>query len=246
MPHSGWFWLLWLMVVGFPWLLARKGRGRDLVALSRYSRTCSMHAFTCCWFHQATGSQRRSPRSVAGCQPGCIVCFPIPRAPTREAGSTAAGPDLDDCSRVRASFHSGLIEVTCRLLTELRVLKYRQGIQTVWRSGHDDWRLATITGDQHREPDPVLLWRPAAHKPFNSQRLQGSSGGKPQAAGRRPHHVLWRFSDRRPTQGGMAELVPNPAGRTTAHPRPSIRSHQCRRRGLHFAPGLVAFPSGSR
>jgi lysophospholipase L1-like esterase len=67
----------------------------------------------------------------------------------------------------------GLIEVTCRLLTELHVLKYHQGIQTVWRSGHDDWRLATITGDQDREPDPILMWRPAAHKPFNSQRFKG-------------------------------------------------------------------------
>ena len=56
----------------------------------------------------------------------------------------------------------GLTELSCRILTGLRVLKYHQAIQTVWRSGHDDWRLATITGDENREPDPVLLWRPVA------------------------------------------------------------------------------------
>ena len=67
----------------------------------------------------------------------------------------------------------GLIEMACRLLTDVHVLKYNQAIHTVWRSGHDDWRLATITSDACREPDPVLLWRPLPRKPFNSQRFKG-------------------------------------------------------------------------
>ncbi len=67
----------------------------------------------------------------------------------------------------------GSIELACRFLTWAHVLEYHQAIQTVWRSGADDWRLATITGDENREPDPVLLWWPVARKPFTSQRFKG-------------------------------------------------------------------------
>ena len=68
------------------------------------------------------------------------------------------------------------------LLTDLHVLKYHQAIQTVWRTGHDDWRLATITGDENREPDPVLLWRPVTHSPFNAQRFKGPMAEIPKPA----------------------------------------------------------------
>jgi lysophospholipase L1-like esterase len=64
-------------------------------------------------------------------------------------------------------------ERTCRVLTEAGVLKYHRAIQTVKQPGNDDWRLATITGDETREPDPILLWRPVPHRPFNSQRFKG-------------------------------------------------------------------------
>ena len=76
----------------------------------------------------------------------------------------------------------GLIERACRVLTDLQVLGYHRPIQTVWRSGHDDWRLATITGDEDREPDPVLLWRPADHKPYNAQRFKGPLAEIPKPA----------------------------------------------------------------
>jgi lysophospholipase L1-like esterase len=66
-----------------------------------------------------------------------------------------------------------LAERACRVLTEIEVLTYHKPLQTVWRPGHDDWRLALITGDENREPDPVLLWRPVARKPFTSQRFKG-------------------------------------------------------------------------
>ena len=48
--------------------------------------------------------------------------------------------------------------------------------------GHDDWRLATITGDENREPDPVLLWRPVTHSPFNAQRFKGPLAEIPKPA----------------------------------------------------------------
>lgn len=62
------------------------------------------------------------------------------------------------------------------------MLNYHQAIQTVWRAGHDDWRMATITGDENREPDPVLLWRPVTHSPFNSQRFKGPVAEIPKPA----------------------------------------------------------------
>ena len=77
---------------------------------------------------------------------------------------------------------AAMVERGCRLLTDLHVLKYHQAIQTVWRAGHDDWRLATITGDENREPDPVLLWRPVTHSPFNAQRFKGPMAELPKPA----------------------------------------------------------------
>ena len=49
-------------------------------------------------------------------------------------------------------------------------------------AGHDDWRMATITGDENREPDPVLLWRPMPHSPFNAQRFKGPLAVVPKPA----------------------------------------------------------------
>ena len=77
----------------------------------------------------------------------------------------------------------GLLERAARVLTDLGVLKYHRAIQTVWRGGDDDWRMATITGDDSREPDPVLLWRPAARKPFSSQRFKSPVVALPKPAG---------------------------------------------------------------
>ncbi len=75
-----------------------------------------------------------------------------------------------------------LAECVCRLLTEFHVLKYHRAIETVWRPGHDDWRLATITSDEKREPDPVLLWRPVPRPPFSSQRFKGPLAEVPKPA----------------------------------------------------------------
>ncbi|WP_165234312.1 SGNH/GDSL hydrolase family protein [Aquisphaera insulae] len=65
------------------------------------------------------------------------------------------------------------VELACRGLTNAGILRYHLPIETVWKSGADDWRVATITADVHREPDPILLWRPVAHKPYNAQHFKG-------------------------------------------------------------------------
>ena len=178
MLHSGWFWLLWLMVVGFPWLLARKARGRDLVTIAILANLL----YACVYALLVPSGDRFTTAIAALLSLGVniAVLFASPSLERRLVKLARRRPALILTTVLSAGIIPlGLIEVTCRVLTELRVLKYRQGIQTVWRSGHDDWRLATITGDQHREPDPVLLWRPAAHKPFNAQHFKGPLAENP-------------------------------------------------------------------
>ncbi len=245
MPHSGWFWLLWLMVVGFPWLLARKGRGRDLVTLAILANLL----YACVYVLLVPSGDRFTTAIAALLLLGVnlAVWFASPSLERRLLKLARRRPALILTTVLSAGIIPlGLIEVTCRLLTELRVLKYRQGIQTVWRSGHDDWRLATITGDQHREPDPVLLWRPAAHKPFNAQHFKG-----PLAENPKPPDVIriMCYGDSLtdgPPKGGWPSWFQTLLDEQPPIPGRRFRSHQCRRRGLQFAPGPDAIPSGSR
>ena len=184
MPRSVWFWLLWLIVVGFPWLLARTGSGHDLVTLALLA-----NLLYACVYVLLEPSGDRSATAIASVGLlglNLFAFFVSPSLEHRLLRRARWRPALVLTTVLVAGFVPlGLIEMTCRLLTDLHVLRYHQGIQTVWRSGHDDWRLATITGDPVREPDPILLWRPAAHKPFNSQRFKG-----PLAADPKPRDVV--------------------------------------------------------
>ena len=89
-------------------------------------------------------------------------------------------------------------------------------MQTVGVRGR---RLAAgnITGDEDREPDPVLWWRPVARKPFNSQRFKGRLAESAQAARCGAGHVLRRLAHRRPAQGRVAHLAQWPL-----EPRPPV------------------------
>ena len=55
-------------------------------------------------------------------------------------------------------------------------------MRTVLKKGTDDWRLAHITADEYREPDPVLLWRPINRDPYNAQRFKGPVVALPKPA----------------------------------------------------------------
>lgn len=58
-------------------------------------------------------------------------------------------------------------------------------MRTQVREGTEDWRIAHITADEFREPDPVLFWRPVARRPYNSQRFKG-----PEVAVPKPDRVF--------------------------------------------------------
>ncbi len=67
----------------------------------------------------------------------------------------------------------GAIEGGARVLAKLDVVHAYAAMQTMVPAGTEDWRMAHITADKYREPDPVLFWRPVARAPYTSQRFKG-------------------------------------------------------------------------
>ncbi len=70
-------------------------------------------------------------------------------------------------------FVFGATEYLARFATDLGLLQYDAGIKTMLLPGTSDWRMAHITADRYREPDPILLWRPIDREPYTSQRFKG-------------------------------------------------------------------------
>ena len=67
----------------------------------------------------------------------------------------------------------GCFETVARDLVARGVLKHESPINTVKAKGTTDWRMAHITGDEYRVPDPVLLWRSKKVPPYTSQGFKG-------------------------------------------------------------------------
>jgi lysophospholipase L1-like esterase len=182
MPRSSWEIALWVLAVIFPWLLVRAGRRRDLAFLA------VVWGILCASAQVLANPAGERQEAVIAC--GVLLGLDLAAWLMPEtfelkllklARSKAA--KLLVISLGFALIPAAAVERGCRLLSDWHLLKYHQPIQTVWRAGHDDWRLATITGDENREPDPVLLWRPVKHSPFNAQRFKGPLAEIPKPAG---------------------------------------------------------------
>ena len=78
---------------------------------------------------------------------------------------------------------AGAIELAAQALVDLGWLSVYSPMRTLLPAGTADWRYAHITADRHREPDPILLWRPAAHAPYNAQRMKGPIAQIPKPPG---------------------------------------------------------------
>jgi len=65
------------------------------------------------------------------------------------------------------------LEFALRPLTAHGIVKSYSPMMTQLERGTEDWRLAHITADEFREPDPILFWRPIASSPYTSQRFKG-------------------------------------------------------------------------
>jgi lysophospholipase L1-like esterase len=181
MPRSSWEIVLWVLVVVFPWLLVRARRRRDLAFLA------VMWGVLCASAQVLANPSGERHEAVIACGVLLFLDLAAWLMPEKlEIGllklARSKAAKLLLVSLGLALVPAALLERGCRLLTDRHMLKYHQAIQTVWRAGHDDWRLATITGDENREPDPVLLWRPVTHSPFNAQRFKGPLAEIPKPA----------------------------------------------------------------
>jgi lysophospholipase L1-like esterase len=76
-----------------------------------------------------------------------------------------------------------VLEAVARVGLSLHLLAYDPPMETVRPPGTDDWRLAHITADRYRQPDPLLWWRPVAEPPYNRQGFKGPEVEVPKPAG---------------------------------------------------------------
>ncbi len=169
---SIWQWLLWLIVFAIPFRIAQKKSGRDVAIFAFLVNLIAVSLF------------RLTIPAPGGTEAAVAFLVVLAMDLLIHGNSPAWRVRILQFARKKAILASlavllvsvvplGLLEIASRLLTDRGILKYHHGIQTVWRSGSDDWRMATITGDENREPDPVLLWQPAVHRPYNAQRMKG-------------------------------------------------------------------------
>jgi lysophospholipase L1-like esterase len=182
MPRTAWEWLMVLTVLGAAPLLAIRRRGADVVTLAVLVNLLSGCAFIALFPSADTPALAAT---ALGLLAGNLALGVGPRRwgdrLVRNARTTPGKVAI--LALFVAFVPLGTLELTCRFLTDLGVLSYHEPIRTVWRAGHDEWRLATITASRVQEPDPVLLWRPAPRKPFNRQRFKGPEVVIPKPSG---------------------------------------------------------------
>ncbi len=77
----------------------------------------------------------------------------------------------------------GTLEWTAQKLVMRGVLEHDTPMKTVWKKGTNDWRMAHITADEYRLPDPVLFWRPRFVPPYTSQGFKGPEVDVPKPQG---------------------------------------------------------------
>lgn len=70
-------------------------------------------------------------------------------------------------------FTVGSLEYLARLLADWHIVGSYHAMETQLPPGTEDWRMAHLTADLFRQPDPVLWWRPVSHAPYNSQGFKG-------------------------------------------------------------------------
>lgn len=118
----------------------------------------------------------------------------------------------------------GWIEALAQVMTRNDLLPYRVPMQTMLPGGMEDWRLAHITADRFREPDPVLLWRPAPRAPYNAHRLKGPEPAMPKPPGVFRVIAYGDSNTDGPDAGGWAEWLQDAlaARRGAGNPRPEV------------------------
>lgn len=118
----------------------------------------------------------------------------------------------------------GWIEALAQVMTRNDLLPYRVPMRTMLPGGMEDWRLAHITADEFREPDPVLLWRPAPRAPYNAHRLKGPEPATPKPTGVFRVIAYGDSNTDGPDAGGWTEWLQDAlaARRGAGDPRPEV------------------------
>jgi lysophospholipase L1-like esterase len=172
MPRSLIEWTLWLVGIGVPFLLARSRRGSDMTTLAVVVAMLTLSAHVLLAPAALPGEAAVALLILVGAQLVNVLGGPsMERRLVAWARSRPAKAALAVAAATLVPL--AFLEQACRVLTDLKVIGYQRGIETVNQSRSDDWRMATITGAEAHEPDPVLLWRHAPTKPFSAQRFKG-------------------------------------------------------------------------
>jgi lysophospholipase L1-like esterase len=182
MERAAWVALAWVIGILAPWIIGLVRRRADLAALTACVSMLliSAHVLT-----NPSADRWESAILIGGLavlNVGLRLAPPkIERMLVGIARRRAAKASLLGLAATLVPV--AVAEFACQILTEVHLLNYHKAIKTVWRPGQDDWRLATITSDEKREPDPVLFWRPVSRPPFSSQRFKGPFAEVPKPPG---------------------------------------------------------------
>ena len=134
MPPSLGCALLFLTALGLPWLLARKERGRELVAL-----TIALNLLYACGYALLVPAGGNQAHAVAGLGPLVLTLAIFVASPSfarRTLGIAKWRAALIAMTVMGTTIIPlGVIEITCRLLTDFHVLEYHRGIETVCARG---------------------------------------------------------------------------------------------------------------
>lgn len=137
----------------------------------------------------------------------------------------------------------GGVEYLARGLTELDILDYSSGMKTMLPEGTEDWRLAHITADRYREPDPVLFWRPINRRPYNSQRFKGPEVAVPKPPGTFRIICYGDSNTDGPKQGGWPEQIQTILDQRSNHEKLKYEVLNAGVTGYSSYQGLLRFKS---
>ncbi len=101
----------------------------------------------------------------------------------------------------------GALEIGAELLVRTGLAEPYDAMTTMVRPGSEDFRMAHVTADEFRVPDPVLLWRPVDRWPYSSQQLKGPVAETPKPAGVFRIMCYGDSNTDGPNEGGWPEVL---------------------------------------
>jgi lysophospholipase L1-like esterase len=116
---------------------------------------------------------------------------------------------------------AGGLEICAQIATRAGWVRTWEPMRTLLPAGVEDWRLAHITADSYREPDPLLLWRSRPVPPYTSQRFKGPVAERPRPAGVLRVMAYGDSNTDGPLHGGWPERLQAALARHGA-PRPEV------------------------